>query len=595
MNNKAPVFSIIIPVYKVEKYINDCMDSVVNQSFKDFEALVVDDCGGDNSIKIVEEYAKKDKRIKILRHEKNRGLAVARNTALDAAKGKYIVCLDSDDWMEPQCLQVIQAEFSLRNTTSIWFNSRKFFDDTKTFEKVPMYDQNDGYRTITPENIAAYADFTWIKAYTRESIQRYNIYWPEGLTFEDGEFYFKYFTMNPHTYVISDCLINYRHREGSIVRDVEKGKIHLDHIYTVVEHLKSFWIENGIYERYKYTMLKLLQNRVRMCRGRKYIKETQELSKKFIDNIDFPNDFEDFNPENYEKPLVSIVVPFYNVENYISECLDSLIYQTYHNLEIICVDDCGQDNSLGVVKKYLKQDKRIKLVRHKKNKGLGGARNTGLVKAEGKYIFFVDSDDRLREDCVEKVVDKLLETNLDTVWFKSSVWWEESKKYSDMFFFNYYDKYPESRMVLNDESLLKFPLYSWNKGYRRDFLIKNNLKWPENVFFEDVEFYFKTFIKSPEIYIIDEPLYIYRRRNDSIMSCSCREIEKAKHLYNAAYRVYEYLMDNHLLETYQKSFNKYILDVLNMYNAWPSFKKQLAPYMVEFLQKINFPEKYSDK
>ena len=120
------MLSVIIPVYKVEKFIRQCIESILNQSFTDFEVLVVDDCGGDSSMDIVEEYAKKDNRIRILRHERNRGLAAARNTALDSAVGTYIVCLDSDDWMELNCLDDINAEFNLRKTPSIWFNARKY-------------------------------------------------------------------------------------------------------------------------------------------------------------------------------------------------------------------------------------------------------------------------------------------------------------------------------------------------------------------------------------------------------------------------------------------------------------------------------------
>lgn len=96
--------------------------------------------------------------------------------------------------------------------------------------------------------------------------------------------------------------------------------------------------------------------------------------------------------------MISVIVPIYNVQNYIAECLESIISQTYRDLEIICVDDCGLDNSISIVKKYMKKDDRIKLVHHEENQGLGGARNTGISVANGEYIYFMDSDDKIERD-----------------------------------------------------------------------------------------------------------------------------------------------------------------------------------------------------
>ena len=287
-------FSVIIPVYKVEKYVKQCIESVVNQTYPDFEALVVDDCGGDNSMSIVKKYAKNDKRIKILTHDKNRGLAAARNTALNAARGEYIVCLDSDDWMDKNCLSTLEAVFAQHKTESVWFNARKFFENTQKFDTKLMYNQEEGSRTLTPQYIAGYSDFTWIKAYTRESIIKYNLGWPEGLTFEDGEFYFEYYTLNPDTYVINEPLIYYRHRDDSIVRRADRGDVKMNDIFQVLRHLREFWINEGVYEKYKITMLKLLQNRIRMAKNLAWTEENISLSSELLKDFNFPNDFVDY-------------------------------------------------------------------------------------------------------------------------------------------------------------------------------------------------------------------------------------------------------------------------------------------------------------
>ena len=93
------------------------------------------------------------------------------------------------------------------------------------------------------------------------------------------------------------------------------------------------------------------------------------------------------------EPKISIIIPVYNVEKYLRECLDSCINQTLADIEIICVDDCSPDNSIKILEEYQAKDYRIKIFRHEKNKNLGAARNTGIQNAIGEYVWFVDSDD----------------------------------------------------------------------------------------------------------------------------------------------------------------------------------------------------------
>ena len=592
-----PRFSVIVPVYKVEKYIKLCIESILNQSFKDFEVLVVDDCGGDNSIPIVEEYAKKDDRIKIFYHKKNRGLSAARNTALDNATGKYIVCLDSDDWMEPNCLDVLNAEFKLRKTESIWFNARRYIEKEKTPYNRPLYNQEEEYKIVTPENITSLPNYTWIKAYTRESIQKYNLHWPEGLTFEDMEFHFEYFTLNPKTYVINDCLINYRHRGGSITREAESGNIKLNDFFIVLEHLRNFWIEQGVYEDYKITMVEMLQRRARLCYTYNYSPENRKLVYKFFEKLGYPKDFQKQKPEHKQNtPLVSIVVPYYNVESYISECLDSIINQTYRNLEILCIDDCGQDNSSKIVEEYAKKDSRIKIIRHEKSKGAGGARNTGIEQSTGKYMFFVDADDYLVEDCVYSAVKILEEHNLNVVFFKSEIFVDDIKIRYPIINYPKYRYWADGPFRLDEDNLCDMPSQCWNKGYRRSFLIDNNIRMPENIYYQDVEFHVRMFTKSHDTYMIDRPLYLYRKRGDSSMDCVYNKTTiKAEDLYIAHERIYDFLVKNNLIEKYKNSFLELVMICLNNFreNNYNLCKK-CTPRMLQFLNYIGFPEKYRD-
>ena len=111
-------------------------------------------------------------------------------------------------------------------------------------------------------------------------------------------------------------------------------------------------------------------------------------------------------------PLISVIIPVYNVEKYLRRCLDSVIAQTYQNLEIICVDDGSIDDSGKICDQYAVRDARIKVI-HQENQGLSAARNRGLDAAEGEYIAFVDSDDYILEDMYKKMLDKLLDYSVD--------------------------------------------------------------------------------------------------------------------------------------------------------------------------------------
>ena len=111
--------SVVLPIYNVGKYIEKCLESIQNQTFKDFEAICVDDCGTDNSIEIAQRFIEKDSRFKLVRHEHNRGLSAARNTGIDMATGEYIVFIDSDDWVEPTLLEKILDGFKESKTDSI--------------------------------------------------------------------------------------------------------------------------------------------------------------------------------------------------------------------------------------------------------------------------------------------------------------------------------------------------------------------------------------------------------------------------------------------------------------------------------------------
>ena len=580
-------FSIIVPVYKAEKYIKECINSILNQTFNDFEILCVDDCGEDNSIKIIEEYAKTDSRIKIFYQPKNLGVAAARNLAVEKATGKYIFNVDADDWIDKNTLSILNYHFKNSGAESIWFDGYKYYQLENKLDDKPVHDRKiTGFIDLIPDILPVYSDMCGMKAYTLESIRRINLKWPVGIKLdEDGEFYFKYYCHYPRVYSINNCLYYYRKHSESAASQYEKGEnSFIVDSYKVIKNIKDYYKTLGVYELYKVTLLKLIENRIKFCKNANFSNENLKSTLDFYNDMNFPEEYQNF--EFNKQPLVTVVVPFYNVEPYIEKCIKSIMEQSYGNIEILCIDDCGQDNSVEIVKNLAKKDPRIKLIRHKKNKGLGGARNTGLKKASGEYILFVDSDDWISSNCISSVVNKMNSTGANSVWFKADFWLDSCNQKKAMDFNTYFLNLKEGYYVIDHNNISSFIIATWNKAYRTDFLRKNKLNWRENIIYEDVEFYWKMFTLSPIVYILDKHLYIYRQRPDSIMQRPSNGIEKPLAAFLVTSAVAEYLKKQSLFNKYKSAYYKYVDNVFNLFRGKIELSNEFKQAKLDFIKKI---------
>lgn len=222
-------------------------------------------------------------------------------------------------------------------------------------------------------------------------------------------------------------------------------------------------------------------------------------------------------------PLVSIVVPVYNVESYIDECLQTVCSQTYKNLEIICVDDGGNDKSMDIVRSFAIKDCRIRIIEHEKNKGLAEARNTGVENVSGDYVFFLDSDDWLSLDAIEKLVRSAKMEEADIVVGHGRAFPDDDSKETHLVAesMNSWLTLPKEAEVRGKRMFLmmnRIPCVAWGKLFRSGFLLSNSLKFvPENLKHEDNGFHLKCFACSPAIRFVYDDVYYYRIRNDSIV------------------------------------------------------------------------------
>lgn len=289
-------FSIIIPVYNVEKEIKKCLDSIKNQTYGDFEVLCVDDCGKDSSMDIVREYAQNDNRFKILTHEHNRGVSAARNTGLDNASGEYTMFVDSDDWLETNALEIIKNNFDKSKSEVIVFNiyncypdGKKEINDTTNFKKA-----NQTQVLLTENNLNTFIGVVWNRAYKTSLINDNHIRFPEGMIIEDSDFTFKISMHLKSVFLIDDVLYNYlRNREGSYTTEDAVNNRIKDEI-TVISNCWKYAKSLGRERYYRKYFLKLIGTTTKKILGithkRRYILER---IRDLLVEMNFPNDFKD--------------------------------------------------------------------------------------------------------------------------------------------------------------------------------------------------------------------------------------------------------------------------------------------------------------
>ena len=213
-------------------------------------------------------------------------------------------------------------------------------------------------------------------------------------------------------------------------------------------------------------------------------------------------------------PKVSVIVPVYNVEKYLQKCLDSLVNQTFNDIEIICVNDGSTDNSLEILNLYAQKDERV-IVINKENGGLFSARHEGMKYIKGEYTIFVDSDDWVSEHLIEDCLETANSSNSDIVIYGAysvrEIDGHNSVKKGGYDFSKIPSKYRNKVFNKCDfkNDIFKFPPTAWSKMYRTDFLKKNNIRFQEIKNGEDQLFFIHSMLCADKIKVVNANLYYY--------------------------------------------------------------------------------------
>lgn len=230
-----------------------------------------------------------------------------------------------------------------------------------------------------------------------------------------------------------------------------------------------------------------------------------------------------------EQPLVSVIIPVYNGEQYVKPCLDMMMGQTYKNLEVIVVNDGSADQSAAMAEGYP-----VKLINHEQNRGLSAARNTGIDAANGQFIHFMDVDDEINADYYKLLVDAITETNADIA---CGGMVNETKSYKTWLF--------KKRQVFtstNDKLKATFVGkwgYVWRYLFSLDFLKKHNLRFEEGRFIEDLMFSLPAVFYAEKVVVVPGAEYLYYQRENSIMTrkdAAHRKKRREDHNHVKAYR-----------------------------------------------------------
>ncbi|MDR2901953.1 MAG: glycosyltransferase [Lactobacillales bacterium] len=230
---------------------------------------------------------------------------------------------------------------------------------------------------------------------------------------------------------------------------------------------------------------------------------------------------------------ISIILPIYNSEKYISKCLESLVDQTFDNIEILCINDGSCDNSLEIIKEYSAKDKRIKIF-NQKNAGPATARNVGLQNASSPYIMFCDSDDRYKPNMCAEMYNAIEKNKVDLVMCDLTIILEDKNHYRSKkeIEWNYLRTF--GKIILNSASKSKINALLWNKIYKTDLIRKYAISFPNGYECDDDAFIIQYLSVGKTAYGINKKLYDYLMRSNSIMGKIFSKKNNAR-VYDAIY------------------------------------------------------------
>ena len=438
-----PLVSVIVPVMNVEDYLNLALDSLANQTLEEMEFILLNDGSTDHSLTILQEYAETDKRF-ILIDKPNTGYGHTMNTGLDTARGEFVGILEPDDFAEPDMFRRLYEEVTANQLDFVKSDFYQFTVNVNgNLKERPIRLSGDDWfynRTFSPEKEKRVYFFpinTWTGLYRRDFLEKNHIRHHEtpGASFQDNGFWFQTFCCCTRMRFTRDRLYHYRvDNPNASMKSRQKEfciteEYHWIHQWVEADPQRKATFEKVMYDKQLRSML-LTYSRLEADRKLPYLQHMRDelagpFEKKLFDrSLLDPMDWYRLerivtNPEEFAQTIdVSVIIPVYNGEAYIEQCLKTVLFPCVVNVEVICVDDGSTDGTADILRKAAEQDQRIR-VYNSNHEGAGAARNVGLQHARGEYLAFLDADDFFEPGILNRAWHKARTDNLDVVVFPS--------------------------------------------------------------------------------------------------------------------------------------------------------------------------------
>ena len=279
---------------------------------------------------------------------------------------------------------------------------------------------------------------------------------------------------------------------------------------------------------------------------------------------------------------ISVIIPVYNCQEFLDESVGGILNQTFGDIEVICVDDGSTDNSLEKLQDFAIKDERVKVF-HQENQGGGNARNFALTKATGKYLYFMDADDIIYDNALERCYGLCEEKDLDFLLFKSINYDEDSDRYFESAYFTMdklYEFVGDEVFSIDDigDLIFEFSVTPWGKLYNREFIMNSNAQFAERISFHDNKFFWEMLFNSKRILFLNETYYVRRIHSKSLVGA------KNKGYFNS------FIAFGQVFEIFRK-YDRFDQFKPQLYNwkvriLYFRFKKIHDEYKQEFLDKF---------
>lgn len=418
-----PSVSVITPVYNTSQFLRQCLDSLQAQTLEDIEFICVNDGSTDCSLEILQEYAARDSRIRVV-DKPNGGYGETLNRGIELAKGEYIGIIESDDFAEPRMFELLYQAAADNDCDIVRANRFDYADGESTFvEILEDLEYDTVFCPADKQEIFVPAPCIWSAIYRRQMIQDNGIRFLEtpGASFQDTGFVYKALVACQRMLLLKDALIHYRvDNVSSSVKSSAKMYNICDEFDALDEFLAArpadeqrfrAMFQSLRYQAYRWNYARLSWADKRIFLDRFADEFTALAQAGVLDKTYFSTSakervdqlIEDCNAF-YERdaPLVSVIIPAYNAEKHLLDTLEHLWNQLLFRTEIIVVDDGSTDNTLAVAQEYAQRDRRVQVI-HQENKGVAAARNVGLDNAHGVYVSFIDAEDVLPDNALEEL------------------------------------------------------------------------------------------------------------------------------------------------------------------------------------------------